>query len=155
MRISFDIDDTLICHGRNAPIEISLVPKFFSTKLHAPLRKAAAFLIRELRRQGCSVWIYTSSSRTPFEIHLWLFLYGIRVDGVVNDARHRKAIAGRNFYTMPSKYPPAFDIDLHVDDSEGVRMEGEEHGFRVVVVNPNDDRWVHKVLDAINVVKQP
>ncbi len=45
-------------------------------------------------------------------------------------------------------YPPAFGIDLHVDDSEGVRLEGEEHGFHVVVVRPDDERWTKRVLDA-------
>jgi hypothetical protein len=51
---------------------------------------------------------------------------------------------------MPSKYPPAFDIDLHVDDSEGVRMEGDEFGFRVVVVRPDDENWTERVLDAVS-----
>ena len=55
---------------------------------------------------------------------------------------------------MPSKYPPAFGIDLHIDDSEGVLEEGREHGFRVVVVTPNDERWTEKVLDAVSEAKQ-
>jgi hypothetical protein len=50
---------------------------------------------------------------------------------------------------LPSKYPPAFNIDLHVDDSEGVRMEGDLHGFRVVVVRPDDEDWTQKVLEAV------
>jgi len=27
-------------------------------------------------------------------------------------------------------------------------MEGDEHGFRVVLVQPGDDSWVDKVLNA-------
>ena len=50
---------------------------------------------------------------------------------------------------MPSKYPPAFGIDFHVDDSEGVKIEGEEHGFRVVIVRPDDEHWARVVLDAV------
>jgi hypothetical protein len=38
---------------------------------------------------------------------------------------------------------------LHVDDSEGVRMEGDEHGFRVVVVSPEDRYWTQKILRAV------
>ena len=48
----------------------------------------------------------------------------------------------------PSKYPPAFAIDLHVDDSEGVRLEGQRHGFAFVVVSPEDPDWTARVLDA-------
>ncbi len=45
-------------------------------------------------------------------------------------------------------YPPSFGIALHVDDSEGVRLEGEEHGFQVVVVRADDERWTKWVLDV-------
>jgi hypothetical protein len=42
---------------------------------------------------------------------------------------------------------------LHVDDSDGVRVEGERHAFQVVVVNPNDTSWVEKVLAAAESVR--
>lgn len=105
--------------------------------------------IRQLRQRDCSIWIYTSSGRTAFRIRLWLLLHGIRIDGVVNEERHRRELARYRFSRLPSKYPPAFGIDLHVDDSEGVQMEGEEHGFRVVVVHPDDENWTERVLDAV------
>lgn len=57
--------------------------------------------------------------------------------------------AAHGFSCLPSKFPLAFGIDLHIDDSEGVRMEGEAHGFRVLVVRPDDERWTLRVLDAV------
>ena len=81
-------------------------------------------------------------------------MHGIRVDGVVNDERPRRELARRRFSRLPSKYPPAFGIDLHVDDSEGVLMEGQEYGFRVLVVSPNDERWTERVLNAVGQIKQ-
>ena len=149
MRISFDVDDTLVLHGLDAPPEGGRFPAFIRRWFGEPLRRGTCSLMRELRRRGCSVWIYTSSGRTPFDIRLWMFLHGIRIDGVVNDERHRRGLAGRRFSRLPSEYPPAFDIDLHVDDSEGVLREGREHGFRVVVVSPSDERWAERVLDAV------
>jgi hypothetical protein len=50
----------------------------------------------------------------------------------------------------PSKYPPAFGIDLHVDDSEGVGLEGQRYGFAVVVVSPEDPDWAARVLEAVD-----
>lgn len=54
---------------------------------------------------------------------------------------------------IPSKFPPAFDIDLHVDDSEGVQVEGNDYGFHVVVVHPQDEHWVQRVLEAVAAVQ--
>jgi hypothetical protein len=148
MRISFDVDETLVCRLIEAPAEVGRFPSFIC-RWFEPLRRGTCSLIGQLRQRGCSIWIYTSSGRTPFQIRLWLFLYGIRVDGVINDERHRRELAGRTFSRLPSKYPPAFGIDLHIDDSEGVRMEGDMHGFRVVVVRQDDEHWTERVLDAV------
>ena len=114
-----------------------------------PLRHGSCLLFRQLKRSGHSIWIYTSSGRTPFQIRFWLFLHGIHVDGVVNETRHKRALAERRFSRTPSKYPPAFGIDLHVDNSAGVREEGDQHGFRVLVVDPLDHQWTQRVLEAV------
>lgn len=149
IRISFDIDDTLACQLHHCAVENSRLPACIHRWLGEPLRMGTRSLIRELRRQDCSVWVYTSSGRTPSYIRRWLALYGIRVDGVVNSVLHNRALTAHGMSNAPSKYPPAFDIDLHVDDSEGVQIEGKDHGFRVVVVHPEDDRWAQKVLDSV------
>ena len=153
LRISFDIDDTLACQLHHCAVETSWLPACVHRWLGEPLRIGTRSLIRDLRRQGCSVWVYTSSGRTPSYIRRWLLLYGIRVDGVVNSVLHNRALTGHGLCNAPSKYPPAFDIDLHVDDSEGVQIEGADHGFRVVVVNPQDVRWAQKVLEAVVIVR--
>ncbi|WEK28085.1 MAG: hypothetical protein P0Y58_14315 [Candidatus Pseudomonas phytovorans] len=148
VRISFDIDDTLACQPEHAAAEDSKLPGFVHRWLGEPLRSGTRELIRDLRRQGCSIWIYTSSGRTPAYIRRWLMLYGIHVDGVVNSDRHQHILAQNGLENSPSKLPSAFDIDLHVDDSEGVRLEGVDHGFSVVVVCPKDQNWAQKVKDA-------
>lgn len=149
VRISFDIDDTLACQPHHSAAEESKLPECVHRWLGEPLRNGTRALIRELRRQNCSIWVYTSSGRTPAYIRRWLLLYGIHVDGVVNSVRHGHALAARGLSNAPSKLPTAFDIDLHVDDSEGVQIEGHDHGFRVVVVSPEDEQWAQKVLAAV------
>jgi hypothetical protein len=150
MRISFDLDDTLVCHFPGAPVEKKRWLGKLCGCFGEPLRKGACSLMGELRARGHSIWIYTTSGRSPFQIRLWLFGYGIRVHGIVNDQRHRREASRRGLSYVPSKYPPAFDIDLHVDDSEGVRTEGEQHGFRVVVVRPDDEDWIRQVLGTVS-----
>jgi hypothetical protein len=78
-----------------------------------------------------------------------MWSYGIWVRQVVNQDVHDRRLRRTPQDYPPSKNPRAFGIDLHVDDSYGVREEGELHGFRVVVVTPDDESWAEKVLAAV------
>lgn len=85
--------------------------------------------------------MYTSSYRSVWQVRKTFGLHGIFPDFVVNGQRHRKFVKRGS-----SKYPPAFDIDLHVDDSEGVQIEGQRFGFQVLVIAPEDEKWLDKVF---------
>src|ERR1700739_4000113 len=97
MRISFDVDDTLVCRGINMPAEHARVPAFLHRHFCEPLRCGTCEMMRKLRGRGWNIWIYTTSFRPSFYIRTWLFLYGIRIDGVINEDRHRRELAGRSF----------------------------------------------------------
>jgi len=142
VRVSFDLDDTLICQSLT-PTEPPL-PSWRRWRHPEPLRLGAASLIRGLRTRDCSVWVYTTSFRSPASIRGRLRAHGTPVDAVVNQDRHDRVV-GRS---GPSKYPPAFGIDLHVDDLPGVATEGARYGFEVVIVTPDDREWTDKVLEA-------
>jgi hypothetical protein len=121
----------------------------------APLRRARAAspghteLAGDLRWRGRAVWVYTTSHRRPGAVRRWLRAHGARTRGVINQDAHARKLRHLPPSARPSKHPGAFGIDLHVDDSEGVRMEGARHGFRVVVVAPHDRGWADKVLRAV------
>jgi hypothetical protein len=144
MRVSFDIDDTLVC-STAVPAEPPLGRwrrLWYSERLRAGTRA----LMNELTRRRCEVWLYTTSYRSPRYLRGWFRCLGVPIAGVVNQARHDRVV-GR---LGPSKYPPAFGIDLHVDDSEGVALEGRRHGFAVVVVSPDDPEWSARILEAVD-----
>jgi hypothetical protein len=147
MRISFDLDDTLICYRDGTPCEPRLWWPLRWLMKDEPLRRGARELAGELRRRGHELWIYTTSHRRPMWVRLWLRAHGIRVGGVVNGERHARCFGE---CSSPSKRPHAFEIDLHVDDSRGVAMEGEAHGFNVCVIDPGDADWASKVLAAVD-----
>jgi nicotinamidase-related amidase len=114
-----------------------------------PLRLGTPHLLEQLRQHGHSIWIYTTSGRSPGYVKRWLRFYSICVEGVINQEQHDEVVRPRNFRRHPSKYPPAFGIELHVDDSAGVGMEGAELGFRTVIVSPDDQSWSERVLAAV------
>lgn len=130
MRISFDIDGTLVC-APPVPTE-QFVRWLGRWRYREPLRRGTKALMTELIRGDHEVWIYSTSHRTPRYIRGWFRSFGVTLSGVVNQEQH-DSVVGRQ---GPSKYPPAFGIDLHIDDSPGVGEEGQRHRFDVVVVSP-------------------
>jgi hypothetical protein len=143
MRISFDIDDTLVCEP-SVPTE-QFVPWWRRWWYPEPLRRGTKPLMQELLARGHQLWIYTTSYRSQRYLHGWFRSFGVPIYGVVNQQRHERVVGRQG----PSKYPPAFAIDLHVDDSEGVAEEGKQHRFGVVVVSPADLDWGVRVLEAV------
>lgn len=145
MRVAFDLDDTLIRGAVDFPIERQGV--LARVLGHEPVREGTIALLKSLARSGWDVWIYTTSFRSPAYVR-WLFrLYGIRLGGVINQYHHHKTVTrcGRS-YRNCSKYPPAFGIDLLVDESEGVWLESRRHGFEMVWVGADDPAWTDSVV---------
>lgn len=144
MRISFDLDDTLICDP-SVPTEQSL-SRWQRWRYPEPLRHGTRSLMAALAQRQCQIWLYTSSCRCPHYLKAWFANMGIPIEGVVNFERHQQTVGLRG----PSKFPPAFGIDLHIDDSPGVAMEGESHQFAVLMVKPGDADWAEKVLPEVD-----
>lgn len=115
-----------------------------------PLRQGATRLFAELRARSCEVWIYTTSFREPRSISRWLWAYDCGVDGVVNQQRHDHEHRNHPKGSVPTKNPATFGIQLHVDDSDGVLVEGTKHGFSVVVVSQDDTGWVETILSRVD-----
>ena len=140
MRIAFDLDGTLLpMFAGQFPAQTAGWP--WARMFREPLRSKAPALLRGLRAEGHQVWIYTSSLRHPARIRGLFLAHGVWLDGVLTarDGGSPKA----------SKYPPAFGIDLLVDDAEGVALEGERHGFAVLLVSPKEKDWHLRVLHAV------
>lgn len=144
MRISFDLDDTLICYHPGACHEPSRVPWWLRWCVHEPLRLGAAELLRELAAAGHELWVYTTSYRNPRVVSWWLWCYGVRLRSVINQHRHERYFGHRG----RSKNPARFRIDLHIDDSWGVWLEnlGVAH---VCTVLFDDPEWANRVRDAV------
>jgi hypothetical protein len=143
LRVSFDLDDTLVCDA-SVPSE-HLVPLLYRRRYPERLRWGTRALLRALEARGCRLWLYTTSGRPAAYLDGWFRSLGVRLEGVVNQLRHAEVVGSRG----PSKLPSAFGIGLHVDDSEGVAMEARAHGFRALVISPHDQGWAERVLGAV------
>lgn len=146
MRLAFDLDNTLIRCGHDFPLATPQRNLWARLLGNEQLRHGIKELTDHCRQQGWEIWVYTTSYRSAWRIRRLFWLHGIRLDGVVNQQRHDREVLARC-----TKHPPSFGIDLLIDDSEGVRMEGERYGFRVLVVAPDDAQWDQQVRAALHV----
>jgi hypothetical protein len=142
MIISFDLDDTLIPGVKRFKTEPqSLLQRLWGIE---KLRLGTIQLIKDLQKQGHTIFVYTTSYRTPIKIRLMFLSYGIKLDKIINQTIHQKTVG-----TSCSKYPPAFSIDIHIDDSKGVEMEGERFNFKTIIITEDHPHWTAFILSTI------
>lgn len=145
MKISFDLDDTIISATKFSLEKKSVWSKIINAER---IRLGTIVLFKKLRAKNHKIYIYTTSYRTKIKIKFMFLSYGIPVDFVINQQLHDKRVRkkGKNI----SKFPPEFDIDIHIDDSIGVEMEGKNFGFKTIVVSVDDINWVNSILQKID-----
>lgn len=153
MRISFDLDDTLFVNPEKIQAEPEL--KFpFSVLYPDRLRAGTVSLMKYLHEHGAEVWIYTTSFRSERYIRNLFRHYHIQIDAVVNGARHAKEVQGNKAEAMPSKYPSHYRIDLHIDDDISVLENGNYYGFRVYLIQEDDQYWTENIIAQIQKIKK-
>jgi hypothetical protein len=145
MIISFDIDNTLIPYSDEFTVE----DQSFKAKLLGaePIRKRTIQLFKELEDRGHQVWIYTTSFRTKLQLKRTFWSYGLSPTNFINESINQKKL--KQNHCKASKNPKLFGIDWHIDDSEGVGKEGEQYGFRTMIISPDDLDWTKNILERI------
>lgn len=145
MNISFDLDSTLIPNGKEFETEKrSGIAKLFGIE---EMRKGTPELISDLQNQGHQIHIYTTSFRTKEKIRRTLKYYGIKVNRIVTEKENRRVLKSRNINS--SKFPTAFDFDLHIDDLKGVGIESKRFNFKAIIVKSTDKKWIEKIKIGI------
>jgi hypothetical protein len=145
MIISFDLDDLLIPGVKIFSTERkNLIQKFLGIEA---IRLGTVELFRNLQGAGHHIYIYTTSFRSPMRIRVMFLFYQISVKKIINQRLHNEVL--REQRNRTSKYPPAFNIDIHIDDSLGVKIEGERYNFATVIIDENYNAWQETVLEAI------
>jgi FMN phosphatase YigB (HAD superfamily) len=145
MIISFDIDNTLIPLSNEFHVEEStLLSKILGAET---IRKGTVDLFHQLKKKDHEIWIYTTSYRSTFHLRKTFFSYGLHPSRIINEKTNRAVLSLHN--CSASKNPKLFGIDLHIDDARGVEMEGERHGFKTLIIKPEDKDWIIQVLERV------
>jgi hypothetical protein len=146
MIISFDLDDTLIPGIKKFETEKrSIFQKLCSIE---KIRIGTIELMKSCKLQGHQIYIYTTSFRPANKIWWTFYTYGIKLDKVINQKKHEATL--RTQSTLYSKYPPAFNIDIHIDDSKGVEIEGNRFNFKTIIISEDNHKWTEDILRIIS-----
>ena len=148
MIISFDLDNTLIPYSNEFDVEEKTV---MSKLLGAEsIRKGTINLFKELENRNHEIWIYTTSFRSVLKIKKTFKSYGLNPSKIINEKINRAELEKQN--CTASKNPNLFGIDIHVDDSKGVEMEGTKYKFKTITIDINDEEWTKKILNQIKLI---
>ncbi|MDO8685483.1 MAG: HAD family hydrolase [Clostridiales bacterium] len=148
MRISFDLDETLFVNQSKVKVEPGL--KFpFNWLYKERLRHGAPEIMNRIRQDGIELWIYTSSLRTISYIKNYFKHYGVKIDRVINRTVHEEEIQKKHNEILPSKMPGKFRINLHIDDDISVKQNGNKYGFKVFLLNMENESWVEELWTVI------
>lgn len=149
MIISFDIDNTLIPYSDEFEVtEKGLLSKLLRAE---PIRKGTPFLFKELEKRGHTIWIYTTSFRSKFKLKKTFKAHGLNPSKIINQKINQKQLKIHN--CSASKNPKLFGIDLHIDDSKGVEIEGEKYGFQTLIIETTDKEWTSNILKRIDAIE--
>lgn len=145
MIISFDLDDTLIPGVKKFETEKRSV--FQKLSGIEKIRLGTIELMKSCKRQGHQIYIYTTSLRPTSKIWFTFFTYGIKLDKVINQKEHEATLNDQS--SLYSKYPPAFNIDVHIDDSKGVEIEGNRFNFKTIIISEDNLTWTEDILKIL------
>ena len=111
MKISFDIDNTLVPYSDEFEVEqnrsiLNLVSK-------EKLRVGTKRLFLKLEEDKHEIWIYTTSFRPIWKLKLLFAKYGLYPKGFINETANQNKLKRHN--SNASKNPKLFNFDLHVD----------------------------------------
>ena len=141
MRLSFDLDDTLVTRIHSWTFEPGL-PGFREDSEY--LRLGTVELFNWIRQNGHEIWIYTNSYRGFKNLTDWFTHCNIPVDQAINQVLHDEARMKLDPRNRVQKFPPWFEIDMHFDDLD--ELASVDNIFQVL---PTDDNWVETIKNYI------
>ncbi|MGB0523312.1 MAG: hypothetical protein ACPGJS_10160 [Flammeovirgaceae bacterium] len=154
MRIAFDLDGTLIIEDHPFPLEKRAKPYEHKPLSSEQLRAGLINLYQNIVNLDHEFWVYTSSYRSIEAIERLFKQYELNLHGIINQGIHHNTLAKKeNELRWISKYPPAFEIDLLIDNSTLVQEESKKWGFEVLLISATDLFWTEKIMQKISLLQ--
>lgn len=144
MCVSIDLDEVLLTDGKNKPLDKKL--KFpFNRIYKLSLRKMAPDLIKDLKKIGFDVWVYTGQYYSTEYINGLMSLHGVKVDGIVNGLDGKRSNAKiKEAFTQKYKY------SLHIDDNMLICVDTSDKSYESLDINADEAGWASEVMKRLH-----
>ena len=143
MCVSFDLDEVLICSDATVPVDRLPFPRNLIYKW--PIRKDAGSLLRELRRLGFDVWVYTGNYTAPEMIQKTLKAHGGTADGIISGINLSKSNT-----TLKSAFSQKYKTILHIDSERILWVNPAKKDYDSLELS-GDAGWA---ADAISMIQK-
>lgn len=110
------------------------------------LREGTLELMRQLQTEGWEVWVYTLAPLPVARLKLYFALQGVSLGGVVTGQDHASAVRNKRAPSHSVKHPPAFGIDLMVDDKALTTQAGRQYQFATHQITTKLN-WTEPILE--------
>ncbi len=137
---SIDLDEVLLTDGTIYPAQKKLLFPF-NRVYKKSLRKNVAILIRELRRIGFDVWVYTGEYYSNLYINTLFRLHGAKVDGIINGVKRKGTMRDyRKAFT--DKYRTI----LHIDNHNVICVKKNTKEYEIYPIDSEHQDWASEVI---------
>ena len=142
MCVSFDLDEVLLTDGGRCPAEKNLCFPF-SRIYRSTLRKHAALLIKELRKAGFDVWVYTGKYYSEEYIRLLFLLYGTRTDGIINGLSKNRSSG------MKQAFSHKYAVSLHIDNDSIICVDTKTKEYQIHELASDGASWASEAMKVL------
>ena len=148
MKISLDLDDTLLVKSDSLFIEENTTP-LIRGFIEEYFRQGTRKLFAYLSKRNFDVGVYSNSYRGKSALEAWFVENDFHINFVINQQIHdAKCDTQKNRYQLPDKCPHLFDIDIHIDDLEEIKRGAEKFGPTVILVSPAEN-WAELLITEL------
>lgn len=116
------------------------------------VREGTFALMRQLQAEGWEVWIYTLAPLPKTRLKLFFALNGVSLGGVITGHDHASAVRNQRAPSRSVKHPPAFGIDLMIDDKTITAQAGRQLGFATHQITTHP-KWTEPILSQARGLK--
>lgn len=148
MCVSFDLDEILLTDGSTYPVHKELAFPY-NQIYKKTLRRNASILIKELRRIGFDVWVYTGEYYPEAYIRFLFWLHRAKIDGIINGMRHRENKPG-----LQDAFSNKYRISLHIDNDDVICVRTQVKDYEIFGIDSVNQDWASEVIQQLREHKE-
>ena len=141
MRVSFDLDEVLICDPDKYPAE--KLPFPLNVAFPETIRKNAGLLTAALCDFSFDVWVYTGKFYSSRHVKALLGIHRGRVSGVINGVNKKYSDS-----PIQESFRNKYRVAVHIDNESIIWIDTRKKEYEIIDIK-SDKYWANKAFKLI------